>query len=139
MWTLWSVFRVRFRGIETGGAMNKRQVGAAREETAVSYLADKQYKILERNFVAPYGEIDIIAEKEGVLVFCEVKYRGSDRCGSPFEAVDARKQKRICRAALFYYAGHGFTGERPCRFDVIAVHGDGIVEHLENAFAFTGW
>lgn len=118
--------------------MNKRQVGAAYEEIASEYLKVRDYTILERNYRTPFGEIDILAKKDGVLVFCEVKYRSSQTCGSPFEAVDLRKQKKISRAALHYYAGNGFTEGTPCRFDVIAVYGDGVVEHLENAFEFAG-
>jgi putative endonuclease len=53
------------------------------------------------------------------------------------EAVDLRKQKKISKAALYYYSSHGFAEGIPCRFDVLAVWGDGKMEHLQNAFEFS--
>jgi putative endonuclease len=94
---------------------------------------------LERNYITPYGEIDILAQDVDALVFCEVKYRRTERCGNPLEAVDLRKQKKISKAALYYYSKHGFAEEAPCRFDVVAVSGDGKIEHIRNAFNFSYW
>lgn len=119
--------------------MNNRGTGTKYEMLAAEYLRDRGYGILEQNFRCRYGEIDIIAERNGVLVFLEVKYRGSACCGTPLEAVDARKQRRISRAAMYYYAGHGYGEERPCRFDAIGIDGSGTVVHVENAFEFQGW
>lgn len=116
--------------------MNKREIGSEYEDLAAGLLAGKGYRIVRKNYRTPYGEIDILAEKDGVWVFCEVKFRRSDSCGTPLESVDARKQRRISKSALYYYSRHGFTQETPCRFDVIAVYGDGRVEHVENAFEF---
>lgn len=116
--------------------MNNRRVGAKYEDVASDYLETKQYKIVERNLRTPCGEIDILAKKESTLIFCEVKYRSSMKFGSPMEAVGTQKQKKICRSALYYYARNGFSQDMPCRFDVIAVYGNGQVEHLENAFEF---
>lgn len=116
--------------------MNKRKVGAKYEEVASEYLKNKGYTVVERNLRTPYGEIDILAKKDAVLIFCEVKYRSSAKCGSPMEAVGVQKQRKICRSALYYYTKNGFSQDMPCRFDVIAVYGNGQVEHLENAFEF---
>lgn len=118
--------------------MNNRRTGTKYETAAAEYLRGKGYGILARNFRCRYGEIDIIAEKDGILVFLEVKYRGSACCGTPLEAVDARKQRRVCKAAMYYYAGHGYRDGRPCRFDVIGIDGEGTVRHVENAFEFQG-
>lgn len=115
---------------------NKRSVGTAHEALAASWLQERGYQILERNFRNRLGEIDLIAEKDSVLVFVEVKYRGTNAFGDPLAAVDGRKQRRICRAALGYYADRGYREELPCRFDVIAVYADGRTEHIENAFDF---
>ena len=88
----------------------------------------------------PVGEIDIIARKEGVLVFVEVKTRRSLRFGRPAAAVGWQKQQRIIRAAAWYLQGK----QQPpaCRFDVIEVYctpaGSWSVQQLENAFEIQG-
>lgn len=96
------------------------------------------YRILVRNFRNSYGEIDIIAEDAKTLVYCEVKYRSGSSCGDPLEAVDGRKQRRISRVALYHYAQNGYSRNRPCRFDVIGIYGDGSIRHIKNAFDFQG-
>lgn len=115
--------------------LNKRQIGADYEERAVAYLEGKGYHILERNYQNRYGEIDIIAkDKDGVVVYFEIKFRRNSRYGEPVEAVDARKQKKICKTALYHYSGHGYM-DCSCRFDVIGICGEQI-EHIEHAFEF---
>ena len=117
---------------------NKRQVGNLYEERAVAYLLEKGYQILERNFRAGRsGELDIIAkDTDGMLVICECKYRTGTAYGDPLTAVDWRKQRQICKTTLYYYVRHGYGMEHPCRFDVIALYGDGTIRHVENAFEF---
>lgn len=117
---------------------NTRKTGQKYEEMAVDYLQDRGYRILERNYFCPYGEIDVIARYGEYLVFVEVKYRGSSAYGSPWDAVDGRKQRRISRAALSYYGRNGYEQEIPCRFDVIGVDGKGKISHIENAFDYLG-
>lgn len=70
------------------------------------------------------------------LVFAEVKYRRNEACGNPLEAVDVRKQRRICRTALYYCMRKGYGDTVPCRFDVLAVGGAGEIAHIKNAFDF---
>lgn len=113
--------------------MNKRQAGAAGEARAAEYLEERGYRILERNYRDRAGEIDIVAMDQGTLAFVEVKYRRSGACGSPFAAVDGRKQRRIIGAARRYMYEKGLGTETDCRFDVVAVTGDEI-ELLQNAF-----
>lgn len=117
--------------------INKRRTGAVYEAAAADYLKNKGYKILEMNYRIRSGEIDIIAEGNGgIIVYCEVKYRTSGKNGSPFEAVDINKQRRICRTAFYHYTKHGYGTDRACRFDVIGIYGDGRIEHIENAFEY---
>lgn len=118
--------------------MNKRRIGTEWEIAAAKYLEGRGYRIIKRNYRNRYGEIDIIAEIGNILVFVEVKYRSAKSYGDPLEAVDIRKQRKICKAALYYYSGYGHGFNRPCRFDVIAVYGDGTMRHVENAFEFQG-
>ena len=115
--------------------MNTRGIGSRYESMAADYLAGKGYRLLERNYKNRFGEIDIIAESpEGVLVYCEVKYRKDSRYGSPFEAVGCAKRRRISRAALWHFTSGGYGEDTLCRFDVIGIYGDGKIEHIENAF-----
>lgn len=116
--------------------INKREIGARYETNAVEYLVHKGYRIIERNYRISYGEIDIIAKKDTVLVFFEIKFRRSESYGSPLEAVDTKKQRKICKTALYYYSTHGYSDNIQCRFDVIGIYGDGSIQHIENAFDF---
>lgn len=113
----------------------KRDLGTKGEELAVKYLKGKGFKIIEKNFRAPFGEIDIIAEDRDTLVFIEVKTRTDDSFGLPFEAVDARKRERMRRIALLYLKNLG--KERPARFDVISIEikdGSCKIDHIIGAF-----
>ena len=112
--------------------MNKREKGTVYENMAASYLEEKGYQILEKNFYSHFGEIDLIAKKEEVIIFVEVKYRKSTQKGYPQEAVTAQKCRRIIKSAQYYLCRCGMT-ECTCRFDVIAILGDKIT-HIENAF-----
>ena len=96
--------------------------GGRGETLAAKQMQKMGYEILERNFHALRGEIDIIAKKENTIVFTEVKYRKNETMGTPAEAVDSRKQQNIIRAAKAYIAqeclmemGYDF------RFDVAEV------------------
>lgn len=115
--------------------MNNRKVGTFYEEAAVRYLMSNGYTILERNYHNALGEIDIIAKEDDVLVAVEVKFRTNQTFGTPSEAVTVYKQKKISRTFLQYYVSHGY-GEVSCRFDVIAIDGEGKIEHIKDAFYF---
>ena len=114
---------------------NDRKVGADYESKAAAYLEAKGYRILERNFRNRMGEIDIIAmSPENVIAFVEVKFRKNENYGSPFEAMNERKQYQIFRVASFYLASKNIDPDFPLRFDVIGIVGNGKIKHLENAF-----
>ena len=104
---------------------SKRATGARYEETAVDFLRQMGYEILERNYRDRLGEIDIVAEEGGYLVFVEVKYRRDMRSGDPAEAVTPRKQQHIRRTAQYYLYSHR-CGDVPCRFDVVSILGEEI-------------
>lgn len=110
-------------------------MGSHHEDEAVSYLVTKGYNILSRNYLRKTGEIDIVSKSpDGYLVAVEVKYRSTDKYGSPFSAVTPVKQKKIYRTLLYYMNEHNISPETACRFDVIGIHGNGEIEHLINAF-----
>ena len=116
--------------------MNRRTRGQLGENLAVEYLQKKGYLILERNFRFERGEIDIIAEINGVLVFVEVKSRSSKIFGEPEEAVTPSKQRQIRNVAEGYLFKNNID-DRECRFDVIAVEYKGTtttIRHLQDAF-----
>ncbi len=112
--------------------MNAR--GKAGEDMAAKYIEEQGGVILERNHHVRGGEVDIIFADGKTTVFCEVKLRSSDKYGLPAEAVDARKQKRICLAALDYAAKNKSIDEM-LRFDIITIY-DGKISHIKNAFDF---
>lgn len=106
--------------------------GKKGEIKAVLFLKQHSYKILETNFKNKIGEIDIIAEKDGVIVFIEVKNRSTYRFGRPIEAVDFRKQNKIKKVAEIYLMIKN-KYYNDVRFDVVEVSNDNL-EHIENAF-----
>ena len=115
--------------------MNRRETGAAYEQAAAKYLEQQGYRILEKNFLSRYGEIDLIAIEDGILVFVEVKYRTATDIMRPEEAVDWKKQRKICRTADYYRLRKQIPEDVPCRFDVISVTLKGITLY-RNAFFY---
>lgn len=113
--------------------MNKRATGNAWEQQAAEYLEERGMRIRERNFRSRQGEIDLIGCHNGYLVFVEVKYRSGREMGCAAEAVDQRKQRRICRTADFYRQLHGLGESTAVRYDVVAVQ-EGETEWFQNAF-----
>jgi len=114
---------------------NKRAAGGIAENSAADFLQDKGYRILERNFNSPFGEIDIIASDGEYTVFVEVKSRNSDEFGSPQDAVNSKKQKHMIKTAISYLKMHKLV-PADVRFDVIAIGpGRGEIEHIKAAFA----
>ncbi|WP_199263172.1 YraN family protein [Desulfobulbus oligotrophicus] len=113
-------------------------IGRQGEQLAITFLKRQGYRIVARNYRKSFGEVDIIAQQKNTLVFVEVKTRQSTRFGTPFEAVDCRKQRQLSRIAQDYLQSHD-SADVSARFDVIAVRLDrdgGLVgiDHLQNAF-----
>lgn len=88
---------------------------------ACKYLQNNGYKILERNFEARQGEIDIIAMEQNELVFIEVKTRTNTNYGKPIEAVDNRKQKHLIKTVEYYLYSRKLENEF-VRIDVIEIY-----------------
>lgn len=113
--------------------MNKRETGSEYESAAAAFLERKGFRLLEKNFRCRTGEIDLIMQDGDTLVFVEVKFRSSRSMGFGEESVNLRKQQTIYKVAQFYLLKRQL-GEPNCRFDVVAVDGNGEIRHLENAF-----
>ncbi len=116
--------------------MNPKAVGRKGEKLARNLLAEKGYRILERNYRSRLGEIDLVCQDQGTVVFVEVKTRTQDRFGIPAEAVRPRKQHRLRRLAQGYLISHGLESCN-VRFDVLSImlsSGPPAIEHIIGAF-----
>jgi putative endonuclease len=89
--------------------------------------------VLARNWRGKDGEVDLIAARDRLVVFCEVKTRASDRFGAPSEAVGWRKQQRLRRLAAIWLATEAHPPGVTVRFDVASVLGTRL-EIIESAF-----
>ena len=108
-------------------------IGKSGESIAIKYLEEKGFKIIETNRrFSRYCEIDIIAEEKGTLVFCEVKTRKTNICGSPFEAITKTKYQNIKTGLHFYLQENQHY--KKFRIDAIAITLEPQLEikHLRN-------
>lgn len=111
-------------------------LGRRGEDLAAEMLERKGYVVVERNYVCPHGEIDIVAADGRTLVFCEVKTRRTRRWGEPALAVDYRKRARYRRLAL-HWMHERRPGSLEVRFDVVSVivgPREPEVDHVTDAF-----
>ena len=109
--------------IKTGSDHScRRKIGNRGEDAVCGFLVRHGYRILKRNFTVRGGEIDIIAEKDDIIAFVEVKTREANSLVSAEEAVTYAKQRRIIKTAEAYL--YGLAEPRSCRFDVAAVEMD---------------
>lgn len=114
--------------------MYKENKGYKYEEIAKKYLVENNYEIIEQNFTSKFGEIDIIALKDDIISFIEVKGRKNTEYGMPREAVTKYKQQRIITSAKFFLLKEDFDDVQ-CRFDVIEIISDDkIINYIEDAF-----
>ena len=115
----------------------KDSLGRFGEDVAAAHLEALGLQVLHRNWRCPQGEVDIIAVDGECLVVCEVKTRRSLTAGSPVEAVDALKLRRLRRlTAVWLTQQHRYFPQ--IRIDVLAVRqplsGPAVVEHLKGVF-----
>ena len=118
---------------------DKKLLGAFGEDAACAYLRRRGYRILGRNYVCRFGEIDIIARDRRYVVFAEVKLRRDDTHGTAAEFVTPAKQRRVLAAAQRWLQQNP-TDLQP-RFDVIEVYApEGLetkkpqINHMEDAY-----
>ncbi|MGA2230259.1 MAG: YraN family protein [Tepidisphaeraceae bacterium] len=114
-------------------------LGPRGENAAARFLRSHGYKIIQRNFSCPVGELDIVAKQGKTLIFVEVKTRADDD-PTPETQVDAVKQHQLTKTARYYLSRYGVPPP-PARFDVVAViwpHGQTpSIRHTPNAFDAT--
>ncbi|MDO9152479.1 MAG: YraN family protein [Paludibacter sp.] len=110
-------------------------LGNEGELRAQAYLREKGYKILKTNWVSGKLELDIVAEKDNILVIVEVKTRSTDTFEHPEEAITLKKIRNLVNAAHDYIFKFDWQGDT--RFDVISVIPKGQIfriDHIEDAF-----
>jgi putative endonuclease len=105
---------------------------------ALLLLVLKLYRLRDRNWSCAAGELDLVMERRGTVVFVEVKTRSSSDFGGALGAIDGAKQAQLARVASIYISRHRLW-QRPCRFDVIAIERSGRfpgwrVRHVRDAF-----
>ena len=118
----------------------RQALGKLGEELAVRELERLGYAVLARRYRTPAGEIDIVADDHGTLVFVEVKARADGEFGTALEAVTPWKRRQLVRMARDYLARAGRV-DRPCRFDVVAVmfaDAAPVLEVVPHAFDASG-
>ena len=112
----------------------RQRIGKWGEELAAEYLKKHNYRVIARNIRTPYGEIDIVAEKDDSTTFVEVKTRTSGSFGPPEISITSRKQEHMIAAAEHFSAEHEIDH---WQIDVIAIEGKPgehpIITHFENA------
>ena len=120
----------------------RQSLGILGESLARDELVRRGYAILATRYRSRFGEIDIVSERDGTVVFVEVKARRTAQRGSAAESISFWKRRRIAAMALDYLAWTG-RADRRCRFDVIAIDGIGTdriqLRVFENAFETPRW
>lgn len=118
------------------GTFDRQKLGRDNEALAEKFLVKKGMAIRARNYRCRAGEIDLIAQHRGALVFVEVRYRGRNSLATGEESVTRTKQRRIIRAAQHYLLTTQL--DCPCRFDVLAINqtllGLTTINWIDNAF-----
>jgi putative endonuclease len=117
--------------------MNRKETGDKGEKEAKTFLKKKGYRIIETNFRCREGEIDIIAQNKGTLVFVEVRTKTGAQFGSPEESVTVSKKAKLTTTALSYVSTHKGLPES-WRIDFIGIELDksgkpSRIEHIEDA------
>ena len=114
-----------------------KKIGDNGENRAAEFLVHSGFKIISRNWRTRSGEIDIIAEKDDVLVFVEVKTLPSGNIETLSHELNSRKQKRIVETAQFFLLDNRKYSNSRLRFDVLVIDMPGCpaVYHIQDAFS----
>lgn len=111
--------------------------GADAEDLALRHLQAQGLTLLQRNFRARGGELDLVMRERGkpdILVIVEVRKRGNARYGNAIETIGTTKRQRIVLAARWLLASNPKFADMPVRFDVIALDANDHVEWIRGAF-----
>ncbi len=103
--------------------MNKRLIGRVGEIIAEKYLVQKGFTVIQKNWTCRWGEIDLVAERDNMLVFVEVKYRNSPLLGHPSEALHYYKRRSLQRSINTFLEKNYIT--KPWRMDLLCFSKNG--------------
>jgi putative endonuclease len=115
----------------------RRRKGGRFEELALGWLQAQGLHLVQRNYRCKCGEIDLVMREREVLVFVEVRFRGSSSQVPACETVDFRKQRKLLRTARHFLLSNTALAEVPCRFDVLGIsaeRGGQRYEWIRDAF-----
>jgi putative endonuclease len=112
-------------------------MGGMGEFLAIQHLEKKGYRLITRNYTIPGGELDLIMEENGILVFVEVKTRWQNRFGGALEALTRNKKQKMLRAIMVYIAS---LDKKVCwRADLIAIdfvsRNQAELHHIKNIYS----
>jgi putative endonuclease len=115
-----------------------REIGQRGEQFALEHLRAHGYEILDSNWHCAYGEIDIVARQQDIIVFVEVRARHAPTTEAAFESIQSSKQRKLEKSALAYLSDHHLEN---CvwRIDVIGIalsRSTYALDHVEDAL---GW
>jgi putative endonuclease len=116
----------------------RAELGVRAEDLCAELFRAAGLRVLARNWRCRHGEIDLVAEESGTLVFAEVRYRRNARYGGAAESVTTAKQARLVAAARFFLMRHRQSRPEPaCRFDVLLLDSleSGRINWIRNAFS----
>lgn len=114
-----------------------QSIGYFWEDIAKHYLMKQGLKFIHHQYQTKCGEIDLIMQDKEYVVFVEVRYRENAQFGQPEETIHQYKQRRLIKAAMFYYQRHAWMHKLPFRFDVVGILGSKLNHKLTwipNAF-----
>ena len=115
----------------------RKQMGNTGEDMALEYLIQQGYRLVQRNFTCKAGEIDLIVQKDDMLVFAEVRSRTGTQYGEPSETVNRKKQDKLRKTAKYYLYCNPQLERYYCRFDVVSIvwnDGKASIEWIPDAF-----
>lgn len=106
-------------------SINRRRLGGQQEQRALRFLDQQGLSLVQANFNCRVGEIDLIMrDRQGCVIFVEVRYRKSDRYGSAVETVGRAKQRKLRLSAAWFLKSRNWQ-HKSCRFDVVGITGGG--------------
>ena len=114
--------------------LNKKQSGDIAEQKACAHLEAKGFRLIERNYRSPFGEIDLIMQDKMELVFIEVRYRSYETFGRAIESINKTKQQKVVKSAVSYLQKRNWLDKVNYRFDVVGCSPT-TIEWIKNAFS----
>jgi len=114
--------------------LSSSERGREAERLALDFLQKQGLHLLAQNWRCRAGELDLVMQDKGTVVFAEVRYRRNNHFGGAAQSVDSHKQRKLARSAQQFLQQHPSLTNQPCRFDVIALDKAMPPQWIKNAF-----